>query len=87
MQSRDVRLHMMMMNIHEAELFDSVRVEYCTFWGHVAEWLKFSKPSCNKEVHQDAKCEIRSKPTPGLPSHVAACLRHASGWLSGTVTF
>jgi hypothetical protein len=37
----------MIMNIHEAELFDSVRVEYCTFCGHVVEWLKFSKPSCN----------------------------------------
>jgi hypothetical protein len=35
------------MNIHEAKLFDSNRVEYCTFYSHVAEWLKFSKPLCN----------------------------------------
>jgi hypothetical protein len=38
------------MNIHEAELFDSTRVEYCTFWGHVVELLKFSKPSCNIQL-------------------------------------
>jgi hypothetical protein len=35
------------MNIHKAKLFDSNRVEYYTFYGYVAEWLKFSKPPYN----------------------------------------